>query len=50
MVNRQFFTALKKTNFQGPITQQFEYPLGTRNEMIAAMRRDLAVLREWLAA
>ena len=50
MVSRQFFTALRKSNFQGPITQQFEYPLGMRNEMIAAMRRDLEVLRGWLAA
>jgi len=50
MVNRQFFTNLKKSKFQGPITQQFEYPLGARNEMIASMRKDLEVLRGWLTS
>jgi sugar phosphate isomerase/epimerase len=49
MVQRQFFDALRKTSFQGPITQQFEYELGARSEMIAAMKKDLAVLRSWLA-
>lgn len=49
MVSRQFFTSLRNTRFAGPITQQFEYPLGTRSEMVAAMKKDLAVLRGWLA-
>jgi sugar phosphate isomerase/epimerase len=49
MVSRQFFANLKNTRFAGPITQQFEYPLGTRDEMVAAMKKDLAVLRGWLA-
>jgi sugar phosphate isomerase/epimerase len=48
MVPRQFFDRLRKSSFQGPITQQFEYPLGEKAEMIAAMKKDLAVLRGWL--
>jgi sugar phosphate isomerase/epimerase len=50
MVNRQFFDTLKKSSFKGPFTQQFEYPLGQRKEMIAAMQRDLRVLKSWLGA
>jgi sugar phosphate isomerase/epimerase len=49
MVQPAFFNFLKKTSFQGPISQHFEYPLGTGKEMIAAMKKDLAVLKEWLA-
>lgn len=48
MVNRQFFATLKKSNFSGPITQQFEYPMGNGKEMIAAMKRDFGVLRSWI--
>ena len=48
MVSREFFQTLVKSNFKGPITQQFEYPLGERKEMIAAMKRDLGLLRRWL--
>lgn len=48
MVNWQFFDTLKKSNFSGPITQQFEYSLGNGKEMIAAMKRDFGVLRSWI--
>ena len=50
MVNAQFFRTLAKSNFKGPITQQFEYRMGERREMIVAMKKDLAVLQKWLAA
>ncbi|HEX7862355.1 MAG TPA: sugar phosphate isomerase/epimerase family protein [Verrucomicrobiae bacterium] len=49
MVQAEFFSYLKKTKFRGPICTHYEYPLGDGREMIAAMKRDLAVLREWLA-
>jgi sugar phosphate isomerase/epimerase len=48
VVRREFFAALGKSNFNGPITLQFEYPLGTKDEMVAAMRKDLATLKSWL--
>lgn len=48
MVHRQFFDTLKKSNFHGPITQHFEYEMGTGKEMIAAMKRDCRVLRDWI--
>jgi sugar phosphate isomerase/epimerase len=48
MVSRQFFETLVKFGFNGPITQQFEYPMGEGKQMIAAMKKDLAVLRKWL--
>jgi sugar phosphate isomerase/epimerase len=50
MVGRQFFDFLKKTNFAGPVSQHFEYPLGTGKEMIAAMKKELGVLKHWLGA
>jgi sugar phosphate isomerase/epimerase len=50
MVNRQYFETIAKSNFRGPITQQFEYRMGDRKEMIAAMQKDLSVLRKWLGA
>lgn len=48
MVRPDFFDFLKNSIFQGPITQQFEYPMGSDKDMIAAMRKDLAVLKAWL--
>lgn len=48
MVHREFFDILKKSDFQGPITQQFEFPMGTGKEMIADMQKDLTVLKGWL--
>jgi hypothetical protein len=48
-VNRAFFDGLKKTVYRGPICQHHEYELGDTNQMIAHLRRDLKVLKEWLA-
>lgn len=48
MVSRTFFQSLKKSNFHGPITQQFEYPMGEGKEMIAALKKDLKVLKSWI--
>lgn len=50
MVNRSFFTWLKKTGFNGPLSQHHEYDHGSGKPMIAKMQQDLRVLREWLAA
>lgn len=47
-IHRQFFDSLKKSNFRGPITQHFEYEMGSGKEMIARMKRDLGVLRDWM--
>jgi sugar phosphate isomerase/epimerase len=49
-VQKAFFTNLKKSSFGGPLCQHHEYQHGTGAEMIKNFRRDLAVLREWLAA
>ncbi len=48
MVDPQFFTWLQTTDFAGPIVQHHEYDHGQGAPMIAKMRKDLAVLREWL--
>ncbi len=50
MVDPRFFTWLKTTSFAGPIVQHHEYDHGQGAPMIAKMRQDLAVLREWLGA
>ena len=50
MVNRSYFQWLKKTSYNGPICQHHEYKIGTGKPMIAAMQKDLKVLKEWLAA
>lgn len=51
VVDRGFFKWLRSTGFAGPISQHHEYPaLGKGPEMVAHFKRDLAVLREWLAA
>ena len=49
MVDRSFFASLRRSGFSGPICQHHEYPLGDRGEMVAHMRRDLRVLKDWLA-
>lgn len=49
MINRDFFRWLKTTDFAGPIVQHHEYDHGAGAPMIAKMRKDLQVLREWLA-
>lgn len=50
MVSRQYFQTLGRSGFSGPITQQFEYRMGEGAEMVAAMKKDLGVLRRWLGA
>ena len=49
MVDRKFFTMLKSTPYQGPICQHHEYELGDHQKMIAQFKKDLVVLRDWLA-
>lgn len=50
-VKRSFLADLKKSSFAGPLCQHHEYKtLGTGREMIANMKKDLATLRDWLAA
>src|SRR5262249_9457776 len=60
MVNfKKFFALVKETNFAGPLQLHFEYPLGgadkgartltgDKSQIITAMKKDLAKLREWL--
>ena len=51
VVQKSFFDWLKTTGFSGPISQHHEYAgLGTGSALIAQLKRDLARLREWLAA
>ena len=50
MVNRDFFKRLKATSYAGPICQHHEYEVGDREQMRAHFKKDLATLREWLAA
>ena len=48
-VQKSFVANLKKSAFAGPLSQHHEYKtLGTGNEMVANMKKDLATLREWL--
>jgi sugar phosphate isomerase/epimerase len=48
MVDRSFFNGLRRSGYSGLICQHHEYPLGDRGEMVAHMRRDLRVLKNWL--
>ena len=60
MVNfKKFFALMKAANFSGPVQMHFEYPLGgadkgaktltiKKEEVFAAMKKDLLVLRGWL--
>ena len=60
MVNfKKFFAMVKESNFAGPVQVHFEYPLGgadkgattltvDKSQVLAAMKNDLAKLREWL--
>lgn len=49
MVPRRFLTNLKQSSFEGPLCQHHEYEnLGTGNEMLANLKKDLATLRQWL--
>jgi sugar phosphate isomerase/epimerase len=48
MVRPEFFTSLMNSAFTGPISQHFEYEVGSGQEMIRAMKKELGVLKEWL--
>jgi len=48
LVRPAFFDFLKKTSFHGPISQHFEYPLGTGNEILTVLKNDFTTLRKWL--
>ena len=50
MVRREFFAWLKTTAYRGPISQHVEYQEGVGPEQTAAMKRDFATLKSWLAA
>ncbi len=50
MVDRSFFKWLRTTNYSGAISQHHEYDHGSGAPMVAKMRKDLEVLREWLRA
>ena len=48
-VDPKFFKSLKEDGFDGPISLHVEYlGRGTTEENLAALRRDLGVLRKWL--
>jgi sugar phosphate isomerase/epimerase len=49
MVHKEFFTWLKKSSYSGPISQHCEYLTGDGPEQIAAMKKDCALLKQWLA-
>jgi sugar phosphate isomerase/epimerase len=49
MIHRSFFTRLQRSAYAGPICQHHEYPMGDRQDMVAQMKRDLSVLRDWLS-
>jgi sugar phosphate isomerase/epimerase len=49
MVSGEFFTWLKQSGFRGPISQHFEYKMAGEQEIIAAFKHDLGVLKKWLA-
>ncbi len=49
-VQKSFVDWLKKSSFNGPLSQHHEYKdLGTGKEMIANFKKDLATLKAWLA-
>jgi sugar phosphate isomerase/epimerase len=50
MVHQAFFDTLKQSPYAGPIAQHHEYELGDRKQMVAAMQKDLRVLKAWLGA
>lgn len=47
-VRKEFFAWLKKSGYRGPISQHCEYLEGDGPEQIAAMKKDRALLSEWL--
>ena len=49
MIHPSFFQNLRKSAFTGPISQHFEYPIGTGKERVQTMKKDLETLKGWLA-
>jgi sugar phosphate isomerase/epimerase len=49
MIHRSFITTLKNSTYTGPISQHHEYELGDAPTMSAYFKKDLAVLKTWLA-
>ena len=49
MVSRTFFDRLKKSAYQGPISQHHEYKVGEGHQMLSNLQHDLQVLKQWLA-
>ncbi len=49
MVNKVYFDRLRKSSYQGAISQHHEYPVGEGKEMIRQMQKDLKALKGWLA-
>ena len=49
MIHREFLARLKNSSYTGPICQHHEYPMGGRREMVSQMKKDLNLLKEWLA-
>jgi hypothetical protein len=54
MINPEFFTILKNSDFNGPVTIHFEYHVEGKgkqriNNLMNAMKKDAAVLRNWLS-
>lgn len=49
MVRKEFFDWLKKSSYQGPISQHCEYLHGDGPEQMAAMKKDCTLLKSWLA-
>lgn len=50
MVNPRFFTLLKASRFDGPITMQYEYPFENDSveARVRALRADNAQVRQWI--
>ena len=48
MIHRGFLAGLKRTSFDGSISQHFEYPISTGPKRVQILKKDLATLRQWL--
>lgn len=48
MISSAYFQSPAARTLDGPISQHHEYELGDRHAMVAHMKRDLNVLRQWL--
>lgn len=50
LIDPAFFKWLRTTSFDGPISHHAEYDHGSGKIMVDKLKRDIRVLREWLAA